>query len=50
MPHKALHAQIKKIADLKKQGDLAGAEREYEQIEPMSVNIVKLMGKIKEQL
>ncbi|MCG8487386.1 MAG: CZB domain-containing protein [Chromatiales bacterium] len=49
-PHKELHDLIKTIADLKRSGDMAGAEREYERIGPMSENIVNLMRAIKNKL
>ncbi|MET0044109.1 MAG: methyl-accepting chemotaxis protein [Candidatus Thiodiazotropha sp. 6PLUC3] len=49
-PHKELHELIKTIAELKKRGDLAGAEREYQRVGPMSENIVALMGSIKSKL
>jgi methyl-accepting chemotaxis protein len=49
-PHKELHDLIKKIADLKRSGDMAGAEREYEKVGPMSENIVELMRAIKGKL
>ncbi|MEJ2619998.1 MAG: methyl-accepting chemotaxis protein [Candidatus Thiodiazotropha sp.] len=49
-PHKELHELIKKIADLKRSGDMAGAEREYEKVGPMSDNIVELMRAIKGKL
>ncbi|MCG8079507.1 MAG: methyl-accepting chemotaxis protein [Candidatus Thiodiazotropha taylori] len=49
-PHKELHELIKTIADLKRNGDMAGAEREYERVGPMSENIVNLMRGIKGKL
>ncbi|MET0074238.1 MAG: methyl-accepting chemotaxis protein [Candidatus Thiodiazotropha lotti] len=49
-PHKELHDLIKTIADLKRNGDMVGAEREYERVGPMSENIVNLMRSIKGKL
>jgi methyl-accepting chemotaxis protein len=49
-PHKALHGLIKKIVELKKSGDFAEAERLYEQVGPLSEDIVGLMREIKGKL
>ncbi len=49
-PHQELHALIKRISELKKQGDMQAAEREYQRIGPMSEEIVSLMQAIQNKL
>jgi len=49
-PHKELHELIKKIYDLKEKGDMAAAEREYQQVGPLSERIVELMQAIQGRL
>jgi methyl-accepting chemotaxis protein len=49
-PHRELHELIKRIVDLKKQGDREAAEREYQRVAPLSEEIVAIMQAIKNQL
>jgi methyl-accepting chemotaxis protein len=49
-PHKALHELIRNIHELKQQGDMQAAEREYERVGPLSEQIVELMRKIEEKI
>jgi hypothetical protein len=48
--YQELHALIKRISELKKQGDMQAAEREYQRIGPMSEEIVGLMQAIQNKL
>jgi hypothetical protein len=41
---------IKRIVELKKQGEMEAAEREYKQVEPLSEKIVAIMQVIKSKL
>ncbi|MDJ0805649.1 MAG: methyl-accepting chemotaxis protein [Gammaproteobacteria bacterium] len=45
-PHRELHETIKRIHDLKQQGRIDQAEREYEKIGTLSQKIVTLIGEI----
>jgi methyl-accepting chemotaxis protein len=49
-PHRELHELIKRIVDLKKQGDMKAAEREYQRVAPLSEKIVAMMQVIKSKL
>jgi methyl-accepting chemotaxis protein len=49
-PHQELHQLIKRIVELKRQGDMEAAEREYQQVGPLSEKIVMLMQAIKNKL
>lgn len=45
-PHRELHQTLRRIAQLKAQGDAAGAEREYQRIGPLSDQVVELIDRI----
>jgi len=49
-PHRELHDTIRRIAELKRQGDMAGAERAYEKVGPLSEQIVSLIEEVERQL
>ena len=51
-PHERLHRIVKDIVTLKTQGDSAGAEARFQEIEPLSKEIVgyrdRIEGKVKQ--
>jgi methyl-accepting chemotaxis protein len=49
-PHRELHQLIKRIVDLKKQGDMEAAEREYQRVAPLSETIVTMIQAIKNKI
>lgn len=49
-PHRELHELIKQIAELKKQGDMVAAEKEYQRVGPLSEEIVRLMQAIQAKI
>jgi hypothetical protein len=49
-PHAEMHGLIKKIIDLKNQGRLDDAEKEYEKVGPLSEHIVSLIERIRQQI
>ncbi len=49
-PHAELHSLIKKIAELKTQGNIEMAEQEYLKVEPLSKEIVKIMQTIEAKI
>ena len=48
-PHRELHELLKQVVELKRQGDTAGAEREFKRIEPLSEKVVSIMGAIQDK-
>jgi|GEM_PF-925521 len=49
-PHKEMHDAIRNVMQLKEKGDMAGAQRELERVESISVNIVQLIDSIERQV
>jgi methyl-accepting chemotaxis protein len=49
-PHKELHDLIKRVVDLKRQGNSEAAEREYQRLGPMSEALVDLMQTVRNKL
>ena len=49
-PHAELHAIIKKIVQMKNDGDMSGAEREYTKVGPLSEKIVGLIDTIESKI
>jgi methyl-accepting chemotaxis protein len=49
-PHNALHELIHRIHQLKQDGDLQGAEREYARVGPLSERIVEIMKKLEAKI
>jgi methyl-accepting chemotaxis protein len=49
-PHKELHDLIRQIVELKKQGDIEGAEHQYQRVGPLSDEIVDMMKAIQGKL
>jgi len=45
-PHRQLHETIHRIAELKRNGDFDGAEREYEKVAPLSERVIALIEQI----
>ncbi|MET0051939.1 MAG: methyl-accepting chemotaxis protein [Candidatus Thiodiazotropha sp.] len=49
-PHRELHDLIRRVVELKRQGDTEAAEREYLRVGPMSEEIVRMMQVIRSKL
>lgn len=49
-PHKELHATIKRVVEMKKNGDFAAAEQEYAKVGPLSERIVALISRLEQQV
>jgi methyl-accepting chemotaxis protein len=49
-PHRELHETIRHIAELKRRGDMAAAEKEYEKVGPLSERIVALIGAMEKKI
>ncbi|MET0066734.1 MAG: methyl-accepting chemotaxis protein [Candidatus Thiodiazotropha sp.] len=49
-PHRELHELIRRVVELKRQGDTEAAEREYLRVGPMSEEIVSMMQIIRSKL
>jgi hypothetical protein len=49
-PHAELHRLIRDIIDLREGGKSAEAERQYLKIEPLSREIVQMLGTIEQKL
>ncbi len=49
-PHRELHELIRRVVELKRQGDMEAAEREYLRVGPLSEEIVKMMQVIRNKL
>lgn len=50
IPHRQLHETIKRVVELKRKGDLAEAEREFNSIAPLSEEVVAIMRSIQAKL
>lgn len=48
-PHAEMHSKIRQIIDLRESKKLAEAEKLYQQIEPLSEQVVRLLGQIEQK-
>jgi methyl-accepting chemotaxis protein len=48
--HVELHAIMRKVVELRRAGDRAGAEQEFRRLEPVSKSIIKLLKAAEEQV